>query len=101
LEGNITPAMAQIPPVISNILLPSPKLSIISFIQFPTKLGSHLSATATLFWKRRRIFANEYSTLLADVLSEKPTSKVQNDSQVQNDRLAASQVSNDNFNLLF
>jgi hypothetical protein len=41
------------------------------------------------------------STLLADVLSEKPTSKVQKDSQVQNDRLAASQVSNDNFSLSF
>jgi hypothetical protein len=41
------------------------------------------------------------STLLADVLSEKPTSKVQKDSQAQNDRLAASQVSNDNFSLLF
>ena len=41
------------------------------------------------------------STLLADVLSEKPTSKVQKDSQVQNDTLAASQVSNDNFSLLF
>jgi Ulp1 family protease catalytic subunit len=47
-------AMAGIPAAISNILLPSPRLSIIDFIQFPTppknlsRLG-HLSATPTLF----------------------------------------------------
>ena len=44
--------MAKIPPAISNILLPSLKLSIIDFIQYPTppnKLGRHLSATPSLF----------------------------------------------------
>ena len=44
--------MAGIPAAISNILLPSPRLSIIDFIQFPTPpndLGRHLSATPTLF----------------------------------------------------
>jgi hypothetical protein len=44
--------MAGIPVRISNILLPSPRLSIIDFIHFPTPpniLGRHLSATPTIF----------------------------------------------------
>jgi hypothetical protein len=58
--------MAGIPAAISNVLLPSPKLSIIDFIQFPTPpnfFGRHLSATPTLFSEAPSAITDEHNAI--------------------------------------
>ena len=55
-------SMAGIPTAISNILLPSPRLSIIDFIQFltpPKNLSRQLSTTPTLFSEAPSAISNE------------------------------------------
>ena len=70
---DFTPAMAQIPAYISNALLPSQKLSIISFIHFPTppkNLGRHLSAIPTLFSETPSAITDEHKAVALRKLAQ-------------------------------
>lgn len=58
--------MAGIPAAISNILLPSPRLSIMDFIQYPTppkNLGRPLSAMPTLFSETPSAITDEHNAI--------------------------------------
>jgi hypothetical protein len=94
--------MTGIPTAISNILLPSPKLSIIDFNQFltpPNTLGRQLSTIPNLFSEAKSPITDErlgVRAWIVDVLTEKPTSKVQNVPQIH-----SSNESNNDFSLKF